>query len=178
MSFRDFAKDAISRAMLFPLRFLMRRGRQNFVMRYIVDAIKILDAEGDEYVSLYRRPKTSSQIVLIEQPNEINKVSAIVMQGPLCGEDNFTAETVRLYGKLYPDVLVVVSTWKDEDSKIIEELLNEKNCEVVLNEYPEHSGILNLNYQVVSTLGGIKKAKELGKQFVFKTENFAAFNRY
>ncbi|MXP74787.1 hypothetical protein GN277_05145 [Lachnospiraceae bacterium WCA-9-b2] len=44
-----------------------------------------------------------------------------------------------------------------------------KNCIVVLSEYPSHSGLLNVNYQVTTTVAGLKRAKAEGREFIFKT---------
>jgi hypothetical protein len=94
---------------------------------------------------------------------------AIIMQGPLIKEDNFTLETVKFYNKIYPNVQIIVSTWNTEDIVYIEKIRKCDNCEVILNELPKNSGFLNFNYQMVSTVAGLKRARELGKTFVFKT---------
>ena len=89
--------------------------------------------------------------------------TAIIMQGPLVREDDFTLETVKIYEKLFPGTVIIVSTWEDSAEEYVKKLSELSNCIVLLNEPPKFSGILNLNMQVVSTLAGIKKAKELEK---------------
>lgn len=95
----------------------------------------------------------------------------IVIQGPILKRDDFTLETVRYYGKIYPGVLVIVSTWIDEDTAYIQRLEAEKNCIVVLCQYPEKSGIGNINYQTMSSLRGVQEAADKGKEYVLKTRS-------
>lgn len=49
---------------------------------------------------------------------------AIVMQGPIRKEDNFTYNTVKYYRDIYPNAKVIVSTWIDEDANDIEKYRN------------------------------------------------------
>lgn len=55
---------------------------------------------------------------------------------------------------------------KPEELELIKK---EKNAYVLINEKPEDPGILNSNLQCISTLNGIRKAKELGCKYVLKT---------
>lgn len=57
---------------------------------------------------------------------------------------------------------IVFSTWEGEESQY------EKDDVVLGNVPPSDGGIRNLYYQTVSTLAGLKKAKELGFTRVFK----------
>lgn len=45
---------------------------------------------------------------------------AIVMQGPIRKEENFTYNTVKYYRHMYPNVKVIVSTWIDEDLEVLQ----------------------------------------------------------
>lgn len=126
---------------------------------------------GKEYLSIFKRPKYPESVVSIEEETEIQKKSVIVMQGPLEREDNFTLNTGRIYRKLYPGVMVIVSTWEGEDPGYIRLLNNEPNCKVICSKAPEHSGILNLNYQITSTMAGLREAKKIGREYVFKCRN-------
>lgn len=91
---------------------------------------------------------------------------AIVMQGPVL--DDFTAETVRIYRKIFPKAYIIVSTWKSTDAKLSEELKALAD-EVILSEPPETSGVGNINYQTKSSYAGIKRAYELGIPYAMKT---------
>lgn len=123
----------------------------------------------DKFFSLYIREKYAENIVSLEKSTTAMEKTAIIMQGPLVREDDFTLETVKIYEKLFPGTVIIVSTWEDSAEEYVKKLSELSNCIVLLNEPPKFSGILNLNMQVVSTLAGIKKAKELEKEYVFKT---------
>lgn len=143
---------------------------QKIMRQYLIQQIKEYEKTNDYYCALCTKPRYASQVVSVEKETVAKKETAIVMQGPLVAIDNFTVETVKIYGMLYPGTTVIVSTWQGgENAQIIEQLKNLENCEVLLNNPPEYSGMLNLNYQVVSTMAGIRKAKALGKEYVFKT---------
>lgn len=131
--------------------------------------LQAADESGNVYRSLLKRPKTCDGQVLHEKETGILKKSAIVMQGQLVAQDHFTVETVRMYHKLYPGALIIVSTWEDENKEIIQELRKQENCVVVLNKYPEFSGLLNLNYQITTTMAGLRQAKASGREYVMKT---------
>ena len=126
------------------------------------------NCRGDQYSLLYQRPKKAA-CMEIEDGTEIQRKTAIVMQGPLTIEGSFTLETVRMYQKLFPNTIVIISTWTGENKQMLQSLAGLDNCYLVISDLPEHSGILNLNYQIVSTMEGLRKAKQLGKEYVFKS---------
>lgn len=153
--------------LLQKLRYFFNRKR--WMRRIILEQIKYFDKTHDEYYTLYIRPKYAEQVVSVEKETDAQRRTAIIMQGPLIAKDDFTLETVKIYEKLYPGTMVIVSTWEGEDPKIIERLQRLRSCEVLINKKPDFSGVLNLNYQVISTMAGLKRAKELGKEYAFKT---------
>lgn len=141
-------------------------GFSGILMRTIC---KEMEQKSSYFVSYNVRAKKNQKIVSMENESVHAGSFAIIMQGHLIKKDKFTLETVKIYQKLFPGVLILVSTWNDEDLDYIEEIRQESSCEVILNEYPEHNGYFNLNYQTVTTVAGLKRAQELGKEFVFKT---------
>ena len=92
----------------------------------------------------------------------------IVIQGPLCENENFTIETVKLYKKIFQNSIIIVSTWSDSDEEQIKRLEAEKIV-VLRNTKPSNAGILNINYQVHSSLCGLIEARKLGCEYVIKT---------
>ena len=128
-----------------------------------------VEAVTPYFFSYNLRPKKAEQVVSIEKPSSNASRFSIIMQGPLVLKDDFTLETVKTYERIYPGVLVIISTWNTEDRQYIERIKQETSAKIVLSEYPQHSGCFNINYQTVSTVNGIKAAKEAGKEFVFKT---------
>lgn len=141
----------------------------------LVKELQNYSRQTDSFYLYCLKGKKADSIICQEEINENLKNTAIILQGPLCLEDNFTYETVLLYGKAFPGSTVIVSTWEDAEISVIERFKEISYCEVVLNRYPEFSGVLNLNYQIVSTMGGIKKALELGKRYCFKTRTDQRF---
>jgi hypothetical protein len=91
----------------------------------------------------------------------------IIIQGP-------TNEKYVLDNKnCWKDNQIIFSTWIDSDKSVY----NLDNDIVLFNNYPSHTGVANWEYQRISTLNGILKAKELGFKRVvkwrsdFKTNN-------
>jgi hypothetical protein len=94
----------------------------------------------------------------------------IVIQGPIRIEDHFTLNAVRYYRSNYKNVLVIVSTWKNEADKEINEI-EKAGAVVVLTEKPSNKGVLNVNLQLASSKAGIEKAKMLGAEYIAKTRS-------
>lgn len=93
---------------------------------------------------------------------------AIVIQGPLVIKDDFTLETVRRYRIAAPGAKIIVSTWIGENEVAIEKL-EMAGALVICSEKPVHGGAANINFQLVSTAAGIRKATEAGVDYVLKT---------
>lgn len=136
---------------------------------YMKSTCKVYEKNSDYYTAYKIRPKTEKNIYLLDEHYDTDKKIAIVMQGPIFCEDHFTLETIRIYSKLFPNAKVIVSTWKGENETELDSIKKEKNCVVILNDRPTDSGILNSNLQCITTLNGIRKAKELGCEYVMKT---------
>lgn len=81
---------------------------------------------------------------------------AIIIQGP-----NTYAEQIK---KCYNSFSVIFSTLENCETSN----LKDSNFIILKNKIPEYPGKANFNYQVINTLNGIKKAKELGYDYVFK----------
>jgi len=99
--------------------------------------------------------------------------TAIVIQG---GIDNLDLILfiLKRYVKLYPDSIIIVSTWNDIEPNILLTLevytSIYTNCHIVINHKPKFKGYggMNTNLQIISAIAGIKKAKELGAKYVLK----------
>lgn len=120
------------------------------------------------FVFYTQRPLNSDGINYTPVDKKIIVDLSIIMQGPLKKDDDFTLETVKIYKQLFPGALIIVSTWKTEDSQIINRI-EQEGALVILNDLPEINGVGNINYQKVSTLAGLCKAKELGCSYSMKT---------
>jgi len=91
---------------------------------------------------------------------------AIIIQGKILEEDNFTYETVKLYINYFPNTKIILSTWPNilgYDKYLA------LGIKVIANELPLSPGVANVNYQIASTASGIQCAKEMGSTYVLKT---------
>lgn len=86
----------------------------------------------------------------------MNSDIAIVIQGP---SDNVKEQKIS-WGNFKDNI--IFSTWVG-----YEDLYNNDDI-VIFNEYPKINGPMNINYQIKSTLEGLKKAKELGYKRALK----------
>ncbi|MCM1498986.1 MAG: WavE lipopolysaccharide synthesis family protein [Clostridium sp.] len=95
---------------------------------------------------------------------------AIVIQGPIKYEDDFTLETVKLYRKMFPNCLVIVSTWSDEDVGMLNKI-SELGAVVLESDMPEHmTGLdFSVNLQRKNTLKGMEYAFRQGVKYCVKT---------
>lgn len=60
----------------------------------------------------------------------------------------------------------IISTWKDEDSSLLE-LLSSNGFTIVLNEYPEYKN--TYNYQILCIRAGLLKAQEMGFKYAVRS---------
>lgn len=119
-----------------------------------------------DFMTNHLRPKMSDKVAAFIS-DEISDV-AIVIQGPLKHEDDFTLETIKLYRKYYPKTPIIVSTWDTELEPDLE-LINAECGEngVVISHF--RSGDCSHNYQRASALAGVQKAQESGCRYILKT---------
>jgi len=139
-----------------------------FMLRHMFERIIAqIETTDNAFFTYHERPKKSKSVNI--QSNEIhsNDKFAIVIQGSIIKDENFTLETVRMYKKTFSDAQIILSTWEDEKNHIA--IFENENITIVLNQYPQYNGTQNINYQIVSSFNGIKAAKELGNQYVLKT---------
>jgi len=118
----------------------------------------------------YRLYKKKYVVVKYNQSN-LKLIStdlfAIVMQGPLIVDSNFTVETLKIYRHNFPEAIIILSTWMIADD--IVKLLEKYNIYIIQNIKPENNGISNVNLQIVTSSAGVLRARDLGAQNVLKT---------
>ncbi len=94
---------------------------------------------------------------------------AIVIQGPVNYEHNFTLNCLQMYRKKFPNIILILSTWIDDANlSPLRSRIQELNVKVVLSEKPDTPGKQNTNYQITSTQAGIAAARENGARFILK----------
>lgn len=157
----------------FPYLVLERLYRNNSLRKHETSAqtmlamCKISEEYTGHYYSFRERPQKTNEVQAILQNNEYAKC-AIVLQGPIMSDDNFTVETVKLYKRFYPSDIILVSTWSDELAENIK-AVQDAGAIVVQSDKPAYGGHGNINYQIVNTREGVFKAKELGAEYICKT---------
>lgn len=120
-----------------------------------------------DFYTYHARPQHASDYHY--DPYNFNLVSkeklAIILQGPIKKEKNYTLNTIKLYRKNYPDALIILSTWEGENIALGES----ENLKILYNEFPNNRGALNFNLQKKSTLSGLLLAASNNAQFSIKT---------
>ena len=121
------------------------------------------------WTTYHRRPLLAKDVgTWCDLPSDVLAGIGIVIQGPIFTPNDFTIETLRLYRQLFPGVPIIVSTWTDTPPDLIA-AVSSLGADVVLSALPPYRGYGNVNYQIVSTVAGLKRAKELGCTWVVKS---------
>jgi hypothetical protein len=122
---------------------------------------------------------TKSQMIFQDQlmalSNPFNNRIAIVIQGPINHSESFTFNTVKHYFANFSNIQIILSTWNDEDLSQFRIFQENPSFHIVRSVKPEFSGMFNINLQIISTLEGVKKARNLGCDYVIKTRTDQAF---
>lgn len=148
------------------LKFAKTSRQQNAILSSIIN---VIETKRNTFVNYTERPVFLRDLNYSSLNDSFDcSRLGIVLQGPIKYEKDFTLESIRIYKKLFKGVSIVVSTWETESSDYIK-ILKKEGVYVVLSPLPEKSGIGNINYQVISTLAGLKKLKEIGCQYSMKT---------
>ena len=168
------------------VRFLIKLRDNNFIIRVLkkpfilsvtkkVHGKKIVNSEKgvlfdfsiDNYVSYTFRPKKSENTIFNTETYD-NSSTAIIIQGPLYGLENYVKETLYFYTKIFNNVLIILSTWEDECSKsFIDNFKDHKNIKIIRNNKPKT--IHNVNLQTASTISALEYAEGKKIDFCLKT---------
>ena len=74
---------------------------------------------------------------------------AIIIQGPVADDDDFTLSTIELYRFHFPNAIIILSTWPV--SPIFLKAAQKFNVHVIQNKPPDNPGISNLNFQITTS---------------------------
>jgi len=101
----------------------------------------------------------------------------IVIQGPVCRENDFTSAVISRYLEIYPDTLIIFSTWTGEEIKLkdLDKFRLNSRFRILLNKKPINPGIVNINLQIESARNGLRLARELRCEYGIKTRSDQAF---
>lgn len=146
---------------------------------------RIYTPRRKRFLTLTRYPKNIMESITVETLDTYPgyEYVGIVIQGPICKADNYTLQQVVLYRRLYPDIKMVVSTWKGELSEKDKGILKKYHCDIVesdgfpLGDKGEGRGLGSANNQLCSSLAGIKALKEMGCRYALKTRTDIVMHR-
>lgn len=145
----------------------------HFLYKILYLIIPQIEEKQDVFFTYHQRPRSAQNVNTWSAQVEI-PTFALIIQGPLIKDNNFTLESVRIYKKNCNNTAIILSTWDDEDKEYIQEFVNE-DIIVLLNRKPANPGQQHINYQIVSSYEGVKKAKEVGATFAIKTRTDQRF---
>lgn len=164
----DFIFDCWGKIATFPLKVLKRINTTGKVTEKLLISIsKEAERKSPVFVSHMLRRKYSNlftPLPMIENKENI----AIIMQGPIISEEDFTLNTILFYKKYNPTCLIIVSTWTTENNDVIAKIKS-TGAIVIQETPPANGGYGNINYQLISTKNGIQKALEYEVGYICKT---------
>jgi hypothetical protein len=100
---------------------------------------------------------------------EFNDV-AIVMQGAVVYENDFTLESLYRYRRTYPNVMIIVSTWNGTVEESFRWKAESIGVIIVEKEKPSDGGTTNIKLQLKSSYNGICEAEKNPEiRYVLKT---------
>lgn len=167
MNFKQKATDLFLDIYTFPINLIIGKMTRSHRIAFQTKLFKHIK-DSDNYVSLSFFPVHIKDINIGQQTDRNYRDTTIILQGPIAEKNNFTVETVELYKKYYNDIQIIVSTWENAPRDIIR-YLKSIGVIVLTNKYPTVNGIGNMNYQLLSSLNGVKKAKDNDSIYVWKT---------
>ncbi len=119
----------------------------------------------------FRKLPAFSENYALQSDRYFSAKTAVIMQGPLYTDYDFTYETLLIYMKTFlsnnANVVIILSTWNTENAGQIAKI-KKLGVDVVLSA-PVAGGAANINKQVITTKNGLQRAKELGCKYVLKT---------
>jgi len=119
------------------------------------------------YLSFFSRLRNSKLSNALPDISVFDEKIALIIQGPIIEREEFTLETIKIYKKRFPELMIILSTWDDSPLKAVG-MFKKLGVEVLLNKKPAYAGISNINLQIASTKNGIIKAKQKGAEYCFK----------
>ena len=139
---------------------------------------KIINSLINKYFITYNiRPKYFKHINTKSANIIHSKQLAIIIQGPLDINNNFTIETVSLYKEIFKGAHIIVSTWEGETDKSLEQL-NKLDVELLLNTKPKIVDPYNMNMQLETTYNGLLCAENEGFKHLLKTRTDQRVHRH
>lgn len=146
----------------------LNRLPKRFIKQFWDTTLKTNESVQRQFVTYHARPKRSTEIGVFSDKIVNAPLAAIVIQGQIIKDNDFTLETIKIYKKIFDDALIILSAWEDEDPNYLKKF-EEEGIEVVLNKKPNNFGQQNINLQLVSSYNGLLHAQKCGVQYALKT---------
>ena len=157
------------------LRFeLKQNAEEKYMPKSFENAqlFSLIDQANDESGSRYMLSRYTTYSYVRYKPGYPMDDVAVILQGPIDYRADFTMETLYLYRREYPGVMLIVSTWEGDVTEEFRWRAQAIGVDIVENKKPEKNGIFNLFMQIVSTRGDIKHARENRSiRYILKTRN-------
>jgi hypothetical protein len=135
-------------------------------IRQIIERIELLF--GKFFIFKIRSIKIDKILQHYLSYKEIGNNIVILMQGPVIKKAGFTYETLKLYRKIYPNIRIILSTWDNTDTKLLDGI-SKLNISVITSKLPMIPGDSNINFQLKSTIAGLEYLKDFNIKYVLKT---------
>jgi hypothetical protein len=137
--------------------------RLRYLLNYNNRVFKI-ETDAADFKTCHYRPIYSVNVTTKSYIEKNLPPMAIVMQGPVMHDYDFTNETIKIYKNHFQDTSIILSTWEGE--KIPSDC---KADEIILSKKPDYPGYWNINLQIESSKNGMNLAKDLGFEYAVKT---------
>ena len=123
---------------------------------------------NDIFLSYSFRPKLEKDTFKNIKFQNNSENTAIIIQGPIKNYENFVIETIKIYSKIFPEALLVLSTWKDEVNKsFLNNIKNLNKFHLIQNIKPITN--YNVNLQILSTSKALEFVLKNNYKFSLKT---------
>ena len=140
---------------------------KNIHGKKIVD-IEEKNKENNIFLSYTFRPKLEKYNFKNINFKNNSKNTAIIIQGPIKNYEKFVIETIKTYLRIFPEALIILSTWDDEvDKYFLNQIKYLDNFHLILNKKPLTK--YNVNLQIISTSNAIDYAIKSNIKFSLKT---------
>lgn len=128
-------------------------------LRQLLDiTAKSLHRKTGHIYTFCERPGNIQNFIAYHQDTSSSSIG-IVMQGPYVTDTDFTKNTLLLYRVLYPDKLIVLSTWAQSIPEADLESLRKVGIIILESTPPQKTGTLNINFQIRTTNKGLNWIK-------------------
>lgn len=138
--------------------------------RALRDTLAFAETRSGNFFTYIARPKFADTIenTSADLSYRKNFNTAIMISGNVVYEDHFTRDTIRLYQKYYPEVLIILSVRDNEDMEYLEDMRNEKT-KIITSGSPAKSGRNNNEWKRIAHRNGIHEAKQQGCKYILRS---------